>query len=628
MRAGSVAALLLLAAACGHAPPTEAVLEEDWSIMTIMGVRVGHTHSVRTRRAGSGGAAEIETLEQSRMAVKRMGSGIEISQDVRHVETPEGRPLRFSSRMIMSSTPTLSEGVIENGKLKLKTTSGEVTKETESDWDPECLLSEGSRLLMLKKGFAPGTKYRFKTFSADFGKVDEAEIEVLEPETKTVLGKERRLNRVLVKTSLQKGVVMTTWLDETGSAWAMESPLMGLKLAVERTTREEALKTAKAELPEIFFKTMPRSAAALPRPREITELRVRLERPDGGLADWKPPGGTQTVVARDAKSVTLRIVAPPPGTPAAQPVEDQSLFLKSSPAVQSDDPEIVDQSRRVVGEEKDPYLRASALAGWVNKHIDKKSMDVAAASAKEVLKDRTGDCSEHAVLLTALLRASGIPAKVCSGYLYVRGSWGGHAWSSAWVGRWVDLDATLGEGVADAARIKFSETTLEDVGATIEGMTGAGFMHGDMKIDLLEYVLDGKKLKVEPPARVTDNTFSAPLLGFSFEKPADWKFTAPKDLPPFILAVLASPDGTAEVRISYIDLPYDVSPLETRKAARKLGGGSGGEPGRLEGFDTYETESKLFVRLSPGEMLVIVLKDSEAARPALEHIKKTLKIKR
>ncbi|HEY3226189.1 MAG TPA: transglutaminase-like domain-containing protein [Planctomycetota bacterium] len=625
MRAARVFALLLLV---GRPASAQEVLEEDWSVMTIMGSRVGHTHSLRTRRAGPDGAAEIETLEQSRLAVKRMGAGIEISQDVRHVETPDGRPLRFSSRMIMSSTPTLTEGVIENGRLKLKTTSGEVTKETEVDWDPECLLSEGSRLLMIKKGFAPGTKYRFKTFSADFGKVDEVEVEVLEPETKTVLGKERRLNRVQVKTSLQKGVVMTTWLDENGSAWAMESPLMGLKLAVERATREEALKSAPAELPEIFFKTMPRSDAALPRPREITELRARLERPDGGLADWKPPGGTQTVVARDTKSVTLRIVAPPPGTPAAQPVEDHSAFLKSSPAVQSDDPEIVEQARRIVGEEKDPYRRASALAGWVNKHINKKSMDVAAASAKEVLKDRTGDCSEHAVLLTALLRAAGIPAKVCSGYLYVRGSWGGHAWSSAWVGRWVDLDATLGDGVADAARIKFSETTLEDVGATIEGMTGAGFMHGDMKIELQEYALDGKTHKVEPPAKPTDDTFSAPLLGVSFEKPADWKFTAPKDLPPFILAVLASPDGKAEVRISYIDLPYDLAPLETRKAARKLGGGSSGEAGRLAGLDTYETDSRLFVRLSPGEMLVIVLKDEEAARPALEHIKKTLKIKR
>jgi len=625
MRAARVFGLLLLLALPASA---QEVLEEDWSVMTIMGARVGHTHSVRTRRTGPGGGVEIETLEQSRMAVKRMGSGIEISQDVRHVETPEGRPLRFSSRMIMSATPTISEGVIENGKLKLKTTSGEVTKETESDWDSECLLSEGSRLLMLKKGFAPGTKYRFKSFSADFGKADEVEVEVLEPESKVVLGKERRLNRVQVKTSLQQGVVMTTWVDEQGTAWAMESPMMGLKLAVERSTKEEALKASPAELPEVFFKTMPRSDAALPRPREITELRIRLERADGGLADWKPPAGTQTVVARDAKSVTLRIVAPPPGTPAAQPIEDQSAFLKPSPAVQSDDPEIVDQARKVVGEERDPYRKASTLAGWVNRHINKKSMDVGAASAKEVLKDRTGDCSEHAVLLTALLRAAGIPAKVCSGYLYVRGSWGGHAWSSAWVGRWVDLDATLGEGVADAARIKFSETTLEDAGATIEGMTGAGFMHGDMKTEILEFALDGKMHKVEPPGTLTDNTFSAPLLGFSFEKPADWKFTAPKDLPPFILAVLASPDGKAEVRVSYIDLPYDLSPLETKKAARKLGGGSGGEPGKLAGLETYETDSRLFVRLSPGEMLVIVLKDEEAARPALEHIKKTLKIKR
>ena len=36
-------------------------------------------------------------------------------------------------------------------------------------------------------------------------------------------------------------------------------------------------------------------------------------------------------------------------------------------------------------------------------------------SALETLKHRQGDCNEHAVLLTALARASGIPATYGSG---------------------------------------------------------------------------------------------------------------------------------------------------------------------------------------------------------------------
>jgi len=228
-----------------------------------------------------------------------------------------------------------------------------------------------------------------------------------------------------------------------------------------------------------------------------------------------------------------------------------------------------------------------------------------------------------------MLRAAGIPAKVCSGYLYFRGAWGGHAWSSAWVGRWVDYDATLGAGPTDAARIKFSETDADDAGSVIEGMKGAGFMHGGMKIEILEYAIQGKAHPVAPSAPPAGDRFEAPLLGIAFEKPADWSFRDAKDLPPFTLAVIGSPDKENRAVVSYIDLPYELVKLDTKKAARKLGSSSSGEMGKLDGRETYETDSRLYVRLSPGEVLEVVLKgDEEAGRPALERIKKTLKISR
>jgi len=627
MRAPTVLVLALALLLAGSAAAQEEVLEDGWSVMSIMGVRVGHTHSTRVKRTKPDGGAEVETFVQSRMAVKRMGSSVEIHSDVRHFETPDGRPLRFNSRMVMSSTPSLSEGVIEDGRLRLKTTAGGITKEKEIAWDPECLLSEGVRLFTVKKGFAEGTKYRYKSFNAEYGKVEEVDVEVQASETKTFQGKERKLNRVQMKSSLQQGVVVTTWVDDAGSALAMETSLMGLKIVLEPATKEEALKGATAELPEIFFQTMPRSNAALPRPREITALTVRLERPDGGLADWKPPSETQSVVARDAKSVTLRVESKPPAA-KTRPIEEQAIYLKPSPGVQCDDPDIVKAAREVAGDEKDLSVVAGKLAGWVHKHIDKKSMDIGAATAKEVFKERSGDCSEHAVLLTAMLRAAGIPAKVCSGYLYFRGAWGGHAWSSAWVGRWVDFDATLGAGPADAARIKFSETDADDAGAVIEGMRGAGFMHGGMKIDIVEYSIDGRNVKVGHAAPPTGDRFEAPLLGISFDKPHGWVFREPKDLPPFTLAVVAPADSKSSVVVSYIDLPYDLVRLDTKRVARKLGAASSGEMGKLEAYETYETDSRFYVRLGPGEALEVVIQGDDDVRPALEQFKKTLKISR
>ena len=621
MRDALILAILLLTAACGRqeAKP-ESGVSESWSLIHLDGQRAGHVHSVRTVKAG-----EVETSVQSRMKMRRMGQDIVINSNLKQVETVDGKPLRFSSLMEMSAQPTVREGVIENGKLRLTTTSGGNTTVKEMDWDPEWLLSEGTRLMSRKKGFAPGTKYKYKSFNADYGAAEEVDVEVVDVETKKVLGEDRKLARVRAKFSIQKGVVSTTWVDDKGEEQITEVAAMGLKILMEACTKEEALKDASGELPEVFFQTMPRSNLALPRPRDITALTVRLERPEAGFSEWKPPEATQKVLGRDAKSVTLAIAPLASGGP----VEDRAIYLKPSPGVQCDDAEIVQAAKEVAGDEKDPARLAGKLAGWVHERIDKKSMDIGAASAKEVFKNRSGDCSEHAVLLAAMLRAAGIPAKVCCGYLYFRGSWGGHAWTSAWVGRWVDYDATLGAGPADAARIKFSETDGEDAGAIMEGMRGAGFMHGGMKIDVLEYAIDGRAVKAAPFAPPAGNRFEAPLLGVSFEKPEGWTFRDAKDLPPFTLAVIGAPEGDSRAVVSYIDLSYDAVKLDTKKAARKLGASSSGELGKLEERETYETDSRFYVRLSPGEVLEVVLKGDEAvARPALAQIKKTMKITR
>lgn len=85
------------------------------------------------------------------------------------------------------------------------------------------------------------------------------------------------------------------------------------------------------------------------------------------------------------------------------------------------------------------------------------------ASASETARTREGDCTEHAVLLAAMLRADGIPSRVVSGLIYAdrfageRNIFAYHMWTQALLPlktnstdddtqpthHWVDLDATL-----------------------------------------------------------------------------------------------------------------------------------------------------------------------------------------
>lgn len=75
-------------------------------------------------------------------------------------------------------------------------------------------------------------------------------------------------------------------------------------------------------------------------------------------------------------------------------------------------------------------------------------------SALDAWQRRAGDCTEDAVVLAALARASGIPALVASGIVYTRERYHGaanafvpHSWVVAYVdGEWQSFDHTLEEG--------------------------------------------------------------------------------------------------------------------------------------------------------------------------------------
>jgi transglutaminase-like putative cysteine protease len=101
-------------------------------------------------------------------------------------------------------------------------------------------------------------------------------------------------------------------------------------------------------------------------------------------------------------------------------------------------------------------------------HANMRILDTseALASAAEVAAAMAGDCTEHAVLLTAMCRAQGIPARVAIGLVYsaeLKG-FGYHMWTEAWVSEgWLSLDATRRDGRVGAGHLKMAVSNLQGV---------------------------------------------------------------------------------------------------------------------------------------------------------------------
>jgi transglutaminase-like putative cysteine protease len=101
-------------------------------------------------------------------------------------------------------------------------------------------------------------------------------------------------------------------------------------------------------------------------------------------------------------------------------------------------------------------------------------------SAREVLKMRAGDCNEHAALFTAFARSLGIPARICGGIVYSRGSFYYHAWDEVFLQDWISVDPLMNQFPADATHIKLVEGDL-DKQLPLLGLLGK------LKVEVVEY---------------------------------------------------------------------------------------------------------------------------------------------
>lgn len=140
-----------------------------------------------------------------------------------------------------------------------------------------------------------------------------------------------------------------------------------------------------------------------------------------------------------------------------------SSWLQPTISMQSDNPKIVALSRTLREGQKDACALIDAFTQYVYRTLKKRNT-ATFSNALETLNAGFGDCGEHAVLLGALLRAAGVPARVVLGLVYVgpKKAYMYHAWVLAHADDWVFADAALG---AFPATGQYVPLIIDDTGA-------------------------------------------------------------------------------------------------------------------------------------------------------------------
>lgn len=182
------------------------------------------------------------------------------------------------------------------------------------------------------------------------------------------------------------------------------------------------------------------------------------------------------------------------------PVKDRNLdlgvYLKPSPTLQTNAPLIIQLAKKAARGSTNGLEVAKRLEEFVFRYIKKKDYSVAAATALDVAKTRKGDCSEHAYLLAALARATGLPSRVVSGLLFApqfmdkRNIFIYHMWAEMRLGgKWVPFDATRpvpGVGVTHISLAVDDMSSMIPIGGTAIIMRTIGQMAIQVKEVTLE----------------------------------------------------------------------------------------------------------------------------------------------
>ena len=464
--AASLVCVLLALRAVSAVEPT--LPEESWYALYIGEAKCGHVHSLIGRTEADPAVIRSKTTMQ--VTLTRMGQSVSASIDMSYDEDEEGRILGFAMDMKASGFPMSMRGTVKGDKLLLS--AGNLPPQ-ERPWDDAVIGPHEMRRRLLAAGVKPGTKLAFDTFSVEAFRKTRVTIEIKDLEDVDVLGKVQRLWRTEMRQDMMPGTVVVSWLDDRADIVKSNVSMLGMTMSHVRCTREHAL--GRGRPAEMFLSSgVVRVKRRVPDPRLVRQAlyRIGFKNPEALKVDIEDD--RQTIVKREGQVLELRVrsIGPPDAAPATPPAR-LAEYLRPTAYLQCTDPAIQAATRGALGDLKHPWQRAKRLERWVRQAVTEKGLSVGFAGAKETLESREGDCTEHSVLLAAMLRAAGIPSRVAFGLLYVNSPrtggpvFGAHMWTEAWVGRWVALDATLADPLVDAMHIKLG-------GAALAGPTPGG----------------------------------------------------------------------------------------------------------------------------------------------------------
>jgi len=470
----------------------EAPLWEHWYTLELAGQTAGW---MRETVYLDGSVYRSET--ESKFKVSRGPIELEIKMSGEFVETKAGKPLRlhFVQDLSLQKIETFWEFTDDVVKSTTKQGGRELKKDLPLP-DGTWLTPMGVHRYLAERREAGAKEITYRTVLGESGLAPiTIKHEFIGDEEIEIQGRMLAVTVWRTTNSATPGMASTSRISRDGHLVQDEVSLPFGKVMTRLSTKLEALALGLAPAPEMMVSTFVKADKPIERVRQTTTSTLRLRIREGEMPEIPSAGAQRVKPGNDAKSVLLKVDINDNLEASAEDVENAE-YLMPSVMADSTDPQILALTKSALRRvSDDPYDRAEALRRFVHKHISAKSLDTAFATASETARMRTGDCSEHGVLLCALMRAADIPSRVATGLIYADAFagetdiFGWHMWTQALIdGKWVDYDATLRTRY-DAAHVLTGTSPLAD-GAGTADLASLMMLMGNLEIDVVAIAHD------------------------------------------------------------------------------------------------------------------------------------------
>lgn len=406
--------------------------QSQWLGMYLKDSKVGYTQ-VETQPESYGyKISELTYIELDMMGAKRNLKSISQYQVDKNFELKN-----FTFELQTEAQKMLIRGELKNKNLNLSVkTGGKMQTKTLNVNPPVYPITI---LSMIANKFKTSPQ-KIEVFDPSIQAVNTATCKLLE----------KKVDSINVEITILNAT-STAWIKKNGELLSENQP-MGITL--RREPREKAIQIGKIS-PEILTLYKVPVNKEIKNPRGISLLKL--------LINIKVLENEQQRFFGD----TLLIETRGPGPAVRKKHPDITKYLEPTPFIQSNDEKILKKTKEVVAGNRAPWKKVEAITEWVATNVHDMPT-VTIPSALDVLETMEGDCGEHSILFAAIARASKIPCDIVVGLVYTGDGFYYHAWNKVWVGRWVEVDPTFNQPIADATHIGLAEGGLEEQAKIME----------------------------------------------------------------------------------------------------------------------------------------------------------------